>query len=123
MLQRQHMHGGADPDAFGAGGDLAGDVHRRTQYRAACLLVDFGEPEHVEPPAVGGLDLLKALFERVGVALAFDLPVKFVIPAELHGDTSTLTLPLCRLGPPAGIAQMPMFDPPHTDAAWRPPLV
>src|SRR5579864_5321669 len=86
--QRQHVHGRADPDALRARRDLAGDVHRRAQYRAAGLLVDFGKPEHVEAPTVGGFDLLKTLLERVGIALARDLPVKFVVPAELHGDLS-----------------------------------
>jgi hypothetical protein len=50
--------------------------------------VDLGEPEHVEAPAVGGFDLLEALIECIGVALAFDLTMKFVVPAEFHGGSS-----------------------------------
>ncbi len=34
-----------------------------------------------------GLDLLEALLERVGVALAFHLAMKFMIPAEFHGGS------------------------------------
>ena len=49
--------------------------------------MNFGEPEHVEAPSIGRLDLLKALVERVGVALPFDLPMKLMIPAEFHGGS------------------------------------
>ena len=84
MGQRQDVHRGADLDPLGARGDLAGDIHRRAQDRAARLLVDLGQPEHIEAPAVGGFDLFEALRERVGVALAFNLTMKFVVPAEFH---------------------------------------
>ena len=119
MGQRQHMHRGADLDALGARGDLAGDIHRRRQHRAARLLVDFGQPEDIEPPAVGGLDLLEALVERIGVALAFDLAMKLMIPAEFHGgflDARRCTDAVSPR-PAAGIAQIPMFDPPHNVSA------
>jgi hypothetical protein len=85
MGQRQDVHRGADLDALGARGDLAGDIHRRAQHRAARLLVNLGEPEHVEAPFVGGFDLLEALREGIGVRLPRHLPVKLMIPAELHG--------------------------------------
>ena len=86
MGQRQHMDGGADLDALRARGDLAGDVHRRAQHRAARLLMDLGEPKHIEAPFVRRLDLLEPLRERIGVGLPRHLPVKLVIPAELHGS-------------------------------------
>ena len=83
--------------------------------------MNLGEPEHVEAPAVGGFDLLEALVERVGVALAFNLTMKFVVPAEFHGGS----LSALRLNDPAktrpwpDIPQMPMFDPPYNLSAWR----
>ncbi len=90
MGQWQDMDRGADLDPFGARRDLPRDIHWRAEHRAARLLVDLGEPEHVEAPAVGGFDLLEALVERVGVALAFNLTMKFVVPAEFHGGSSAL---------------------------------
>ena len=87
VVQRQNVDGGADLDPFGARRDLPGDIHRGAQHRAPRLLVDFGQPEHVETPAVGSLDLLKALVERVDVGLSRHLPVKLVIPAEFHGGS------------------------------------
>ena len=78
------MHRGADLDPLRARGELAGDIERRAQHRAARLLVDLGQPEHVETPALGVLGLLKSLLERVGVALPRHLAVKFMIPAEFH---------------------------------------
>ena len=84
MVQRQHMHRRADLDPLRARGELPGDVERRAQYRTPRLLMDFGQPEHVEAPALGVLGLLEALLERVGVALPRHLPVKFMIPAEFH---------------------------------------
>ena len=79
--------------------------------------MDLGEPENIEPPAVGGLDLLEALIKRVGVALALHLAMKFMIPAEFHFRSfgtapSALALdPICQPRPAAAIAQIPMFDP------------
>jgi hypothetical protein len=53
--------------------------------------MNLGQPKHVEAPAFGRFDLLKALLEGLGVALAFDLTVKFVVPAEFksHGILSS----------------------------------
>jgi hypothetical protein len=77
--------------------------------------MDLGEPEHVEAPAVGGLDLLEPLREGVGVGLPFDLPVKFVIPAEFHVPP----FPAPEAKPRAGVAiqQMPKIDPAYNAAA------
>jgi len=87
VIQWQDMHRRADLDPLGARRDLARDIHRRAQDRAARLLMDLGKPEHIETPAVGRLDLLEALVERVGVGLARHLSVKLVIPAEFHGGS------------------------------------
>ncbi len=84
MAQRQHLNRGADLDPTGACGDRGGDCQRRTQHRARRLLVNFGEPDRVEPPPFGIGDLLQRLRERVGVRLLILLAVEFVVPAKLH---------------------------------------
>ena len=84
MGQRQHMHRGPDLDALRTRGDLARDIHRCRQSRAPRLLVDFRQPENIDPPAAGRPDLPEPLRERIGVTLAFHLAVKFMIPAEFH---------------------------------------
>ena len=57
MAERQYLHAGADLDPTRARSNRAGDGQWRGQYRAAGLLVNFSEPDRVEPPAIGGLDL------------------------------------------------------------------
>src|ERR1051326_3206523 len=87
MGQRQDMDRGPYLDPLGARRDLARDIHRRAQHRAARLLMYLGKPEHIETPAIGRLDLLETLVERLGVRLTRYLPVKLVIPAEFHGGS------------------------------------
>jgi hypothetical protein len=83
-------------------------VHRRRQDRTARLLVDLGEPEDIKAPAVGGLGLLEALRERLGVGLARHLAMKLMIPAEFHGDSFDARMTRGQPRPRAGIAQIPM---------------
>ena len=85
MAQRQHLNRGADLDPSGACGDRGGDSQWGTQHRPRRLLVDFGEPDRVEPPPLGISHLLQCLRERVGVRLLSLLAVELVIPAKLHG--------------------------------------
>jgi hypothetical protein len=49
MARPQDLHGDADLDAPGAGGDGAGDAQRRQQQRALRLEVQFGEPDRMKP--------------------------------------------------------------------------
>jgi hypothetical protein len=85
MAERQHLHRGADLDAAGARGDRRGDGERCGQHRARRLLVDLGEPDRIEPPALGVGYLIQRLRERVGIRLLIHLAVEFMVPAELHG--------------------------------------
>src|SRR6202023_3901058 len=93
VAQRQYLNAGADLDAFGARGNGTGDRHRRAHYRAARLLVDLGEPDGVEPPAVGGLDLVQRLRKRLCRGLLRPA-MEFVVDADLHPlfSTSHVTL-------------------------------
>ena len=68
MAQRQHLDGDADLDAPGARGDRAGDAERRRQQRAPRLEMQLGQPHHVEPPALGRVDLRHRLVERLALA-------------------------------------------------------
>src|SRR6266849_2664621 len=83
MAQRQYLHRDADLDALGAGGDRAGDRHRRRQHRARRIDVQLGQPHDVEPIALGGVDLLEGLLEGLALALPGDHR-KLVEHAKFH---------------------------------------
>src|SRR5208282_6477905 len=82
VVQWQDLDPGADLDAFGAGGNRAGDGHRRAHYRAAGLLVNLGEPDRVEPPPVRGLDLPQRFRERLRRGLVRPA-MEFMVDADL----------------------------------------
>jgi hypothetical protein len=68
MAERQYLNGDADLDAAGARSDRAGDAERRRQHRSPRLEMEFGEPHNIEPPTLGGIDLLHCLVEGRAVA-------------------------------------------------------
>ena len=49
--------------------------------------MDFGEPDRVEPPAVGRLDLIERLRERRCLGLIRPA-VEFMVDADFHGSLS-----------------------------------
>jgi hypothetical protein len=67
MAERQDLHGNADSDATGARSDRAGDAEWRRQQRTARLEMEFGQPHHVEPGPLGGIDLLHRLVESLAL--------------------------------------------------------
>jgi hypothetical protein len=83
VAERQNLHAGADLDAVRPRGDRGGDGQRRGQHRTARLLVDFGEPDGVETPAVRRLDLPQRLLERSRRGLIRPA-VKFMINPNFH---------------------------------------
>ena len=83
MAQRQDLHGDADLDPFGARGDGAGNAERRRQQRAPRLEMQFGQPHHVEPEPLGGVDLVHRLVEGLALGPAGKRR-KLVKHAEFH---------------------------------------
>src|SRR5262245_24029350 len=84
VAERQDLDAGADLDVAGTRGNGAGDGQRRRQYGAARLLVDFGKPDRVEAPTVGGFDLGERLRERLRRGLLRPA-VEFMVDANFHG--------------------------------------
>src|SRR5262249_2866527 len=66
-----------------AGGDRARDSHRHRAYRALGRHMDFRQPDGVEPPAFGGVDLFEGGGEGLGLALT-GTPLKLVEHAEFE---------------------------------------
>src|SRR5262249_27503656 len=83
MAQRQDLHGDADLDAIGTGGDRTGDAERRRQERALRIEMEFSQPHYVEAPALGGVDLRKGLLEGLPLRAAGE-GRELVEHAEFH---------------------------------------
>jgi len=84
VAQWQDLHGNADLDAIGAGGDGTGDAERRRQQRTLRVEMELGQPHHIEAPALGRIDLSKGFPE--GFPLASPRQGrKLVEHAEFHG--------------------------------------
>src|SRR5262249_21632136 len=60
LEQRHEPKRRADLDVLGAGGNRAGDRHRHRAHRTLGRHVNFGQPDGVETPALGGVDLLES---------------------------------------------------------------
>src|SRR5581483_6052600 len=110
VAQGQDLHGNADLEAACAGGDGAGEHEGGGGDGTFRGEVQLGQPHHVEPPALGGVDLLEGAGEGLRVALA-GAPRKLVEDAELerHGHPRTR-----RAGRSASI--MPVRDTPVSKA-------
>jgi hypothetical protein len=72
MAERQNLDGDADLDAPGAGGDRAGNAERRRQQRTVRLEMQLGQPHHIEPQPLSGIDLGQRLLK----GLVFAAPRK-----------------------------------------------
>ena len=118
MAQWQDLNAGADLDAAGARGDRTGDGQRRAQNRAARLLVDFGEPDGIEPPAVRRFDLSQRLREcrRRGLIRP---AVELMVDADLHRPLLVLLGTLGDGNFDFFIKQMPIADPRNAAPAWQ----
>ena len=68
MAQRQYLDGDADLEAAGAGGDRAGDAERCRQHRPPRFEMELGQPHHIEPQPLGGIDLLHRLVKGLAFA-------------------------------------------------------
>src|SRR6516164_9005906 len=83
LAQRQNLDAGTDLDVFRAGGNRARDSHWHRADRPLGRHVDLGQPDSVETPPLGGIDLLEGGFEGLGLALPW-APLKFVEHAEFE---------------------------------------
>ena len=83
MAERQNLHAGPDLDAPRPRRNRGGHGERRAQHRAAGLLVNLGQPDRIEPPPVGRLDLPQRLLERSRRSLVRPA-VKFMINPNFH---------------------------------------
>ena len=88
MTQRQDLDAGADFDPAGARGNGTGDGQGCRQHGATRLLMDLGEPDRIEPPAVGSFNLGQRLRERRRRCLVRPA-MEFVVDADLHPLFST----------------------------------
>ena len=69
---------------LGAGGDRAGDAERRRQHRALRVEMEFGQPHHIEAPALGRVDLREGFLEGLPLGSA-GKGRELVEHAEFHG--------------------------------------
>jgi hypothetical protein len=69
MAQRQHLDGNADLQATRPRSNGAGNDEGRGDNRSLRQEVQFREPDHVETPALGRVDLGKGLSECLGIGL------------------------------------------------------
>src|SRR5262249_25542264 len=89
MAQRQHLHGNADVDPFGARRNGRGGQQGRGQDRPLREEMQLGKPDDVEAPALGGVDLRKGLRECLVLGLS-GASGKFVKNAELERHAALL---------------------------------
>ena len=83
LAQRQNLDAGTDLDVFGAGGDCARDRHWYRTDRPLGRHMNLRQPDGVETPTFGGVDLLESGREGLGLALP-GAPLKFVEHAEFE---------------------------------------
>src|SRR5271169_1186179 len=83
LAQRQNLDAETDLDVLGSGRDGAGDRQRRGADRALGCHMDLGQPNGIEPPALGGVDLLEGGRERFGLALS-GAPLELVKYSEFE---------------------------------------
>src|SRR6516162_6635522 len=83
LAQRQNLDTGTDLYVVGAGGDRARDRHRHRTDRPLGRHMDFRQPDSVETPALGRVDLIKGGCKRLGLGLA-RAPLKLVEHAEFE---------------------------------------
>src|SRR6516164_6255362 len=108
LAQWQNLDAGTDLDVLGTGGDRARDRHRDRTDRPFGRHVDLGQPDSVETPALGGINLIKGGGERLSLGLA-RTPLKLVEHAkfETHRRSSCyFAATTCICGSPAKAGMM-----------------
>ena len=93
VLERQHLYGNADPEPRGAGCDGAGDHHRLREHGAAGVEVQLRQPDAIEPPGLGRVDLIEPQLEGLALRRAGAV-------LELHEHPDVHAALLARPGPP-----------------------
>src|SRR5215469_1688912 len=90
LAQRQNLDAETDLYVFCPSRNGAGNRQRRRADRALRRHVNLGQPDGVEPPALGGLDLLKSSRKCLSLALP-GAPLKLMKHAEFecHLDYSS----------------------------------
>ena len=83
MIQRQHLHGGADADPARAAGDGAGHLQRGRDHRARGREVDLAEPDAIDAEGVGALGGVEDVAE--GRGLRRPLTHLFHEEPDVHG--------------------------------------
>src|SRR6266436_4460907 len=83
LAQRQNLDAETDLDIVGAGGNRTRNRQRHRADRPFGRHMDFRQPDRIETPTLGGIDLIESGGERFGLALT-RTPLKLMKHTELE---------------------------------------